>query len=209
MVVALTINNIVRNQLDKVYELLVDKMGVTPLVDKEEVNPFDLYKAFKKRKEPAIKQFDPNIEDDEDVFEERKGVFELYDVYKKIYTDFCFEIFARSNQVQDGFLRDLSLIDGVDIILVSSESPTSKLATLLFLTNSQFNLKGVNFVNGKISDVKKLKFDYLITDNPKYLKSKALAKKVVKFEKHYNKDIHAVNTVYNHEDIITFIKKVK
>ena len=91
MVVALTINNILRNHIDKIFSFYVDKMGADPLISKDEINPYDLYQLFKKTKEPVI----PLSVSDDDEFEERPfdEKYKVYDIYKSIYFEHSFEIF--------------------------------------------------------------------------------------------------------------------
>lgn len=206
MIIGITINNILRNHIDKVseaYQLITEKEIKTP------INPFDLEKSFPKiENKTSLVEFNPDKTDiefnDSDLNEDTS-----FDVHQFMYEDASFEIFGRADQSYDNILMKLSQLqdDDLEIILLNKESPRSKCATLFFLCKNNFNFQKIIFPKDYIHFWKYC--DILVTDNPEILKYKRSAKISVKIENDFNIDSKSDFSILNITELPNIIDDIK
>lgn len=207
MIIGITINNILRNHIDKlseIYESITTKVPITP------INPYDLEKSYPTVVDDVVGyEFDVNNPEIElpsnDNIEENIPI----DVNELMYNDASFEIFGRSEQSYDNIINKLSLLQDKDfeIVLLNKESPRSKCATLFFLSKSNFNFNKIIFPN-EYKDFWK-HCDVLVTDNPNLLKKKRKNKIIIKVQNDFNIDYPSDFTIININELSNILDDVK
>jgi len=204
MIIGITINNILRNHLEKLseaYEVLTGKEPITP------INPYDLETSFPKI-EAEITEDEFNVDNfgisltpsQDDI---------SFDVYNFMYSDASFEVFGRSEQTNDNMINKLSLLQDKDteIVLMNKESPRTKCATLFFLSKANFNFNRIIFPN-EYKDFWKY-CDVLVTDNPNLLKKKRKNKIIIKVQNDFNLDYVSDFTILNINELSSILDDVK
>jgi len=204
MIIGITINNILRNHVEKLseaYEVLTGKEPITP------INPYDLDKSFPKI-EAEITEDEFNVDNTEMVLTASQDDIS-FDVYDFMYRDASFEVFGRSEQTNDNMINKLSLLQDKDteIVLMNKESPRTKCATLFFLSKTNFNFNRIIFPN-EYKDFWK-HCDVLVTDNPNLLKKKRKNKIIIKVQNDFNLDYVSDFTIFNINELSSILDDVK
>ena len=212
MVIGITINNILRDhvsQLKKAYSLLTDKEPIEP------INPFELELSFPTvESEMATQEFKPDAGNELTLDMVANEQDDNFNVFEFMYQEASFEVFGRSDEVVDGFikkLKDLEKKFKVEFVLLNKESARSRCATLFFLSKNNFELKKIYF-----PDKEKEFWEYvdvLITDNPKILKVKPKNKVSIKVENEFNldtkSDFSIIGLDHNIKELKNIIKTIK
>lgn len=204
MIIGITINNILRNHLDKVidaYQMVTGNEPVSP------INPYDLEKSFPKIGETTT-EVEFNLDTPEMEISD-SNMDTSFDVFDFMYHDASFEVFGRADQSHDNILTKLSELqtDGVEIVLLNKETRRSKCATLFFLSKNNYDFKKVIFPD-EYKDFWK-HCDVLITDNPKILKYKRKKKILVKIQNDFNIDYTSDFSIIDITELQNIIEDVK
>lgn len=200
MVIGITITNTLRNHLTKlttVYESMMDKEPINL-----PINPYELEDHY-----PTVV-----LDKEEDEFDEKQVAYtqsddylgeftedeKEFNVYQLLYVDGSFEIFGACDEVFPGVIKKVSDVAAATphkIIMVNLESPRSKLATMYFLSKTNFDMREIYFPENR--DELWEKFDIMITDDPKILGSKPEGKKTVKVCNIFNNNVDSDYAVPN------------
>jgi len=213
MVVAIFINNIIRDTKQKLIETL-SKFNYEGELDYDKIDFNNLYNTFPliKRKKEAIEwvKFDTGTTDEvgNKIYADK---IVINDIIAALHNgQLTYEVFCRSSQVVDHFIDKLYKLKAnnpkLKIVFVSPESKRSRVATLGFLSVNGI-IDGVYFLDSnkpKELSRSNIKYDYLITDNQKYFK----LKNVVQYKTNHNSDIILDKVVNNHDEIIEFIESL-
>jgi hypothetical protein len=204
MIIGITINNVLRNHIDKVidaYQTVTGKEPITP------INPFELDKSF-----PNIDVTTSEVEfnpDNQEVEFINSEIDTSFDVYEFMYHDASFEVFGRADQSYDNILTKLSDLQDSDlqIVLINKETRRSKCATLFFLSKNNFDFPKIIFPDNYKDFWKHC--DVLVTDNPKILKYKRKKKILVKIENNFNIDYKSDFSIINITELPNIIEDIK
>lgn len=204
MIIGITINNIVRNHLDKLteaYQIVTGKDPVTP------IDPYNLDVSFPKIDETTTEsEFNPDQPEMELI---DSNIDTSFDVYEFMYHDASFEIFGRSELTSDNILNKLSNLQSKDlrIVLLNKETTRSKCATLFFLSKNSFDFDKIIFPDDYKDFWKNC--DVLVTDNPKIMKKKPKNKILVKYQNDFNIDYPSEFTIFNITDLENIMDDIK
>jgi hypothetical protein len=211
MIIGITINNILRNHIEKLseaYEAVTLKKPIEP------INPFELYDSFPKEEDDDLEfsEFDENNQSDGETSDTDLGMAGndvSFDVYEFMYMDAAFEVFGRCEQSEDNIISKLATLKNseVELILLNKESPRSKCATLFFLSKTNFDLNRIAFPDqfkdfGNYCDV-------IVTDNPRILESIPAGKIIIKVQNQFNVDYKADFTILKTSELFDIIEDVK
>jgi len=211
MVIGFTINNILRNHIEKLseaYEAITYKKPIEP------INPFELYDSFPKEEDDELvfSEFDVNNTSDGEKIDNdlnMAGNDISFDVYEYLYMDAAFEIFGRCEQAEENLMVKLTNLKSqdVEVILLNKESPRSKCATLFYLSKINFDLNRIIFPDqfkefGNYCDV-------IVTDNPRIIESMDERKIIVKVENQFNVDYKSDFTILKVSDIFNIFDDIK
>jgi hypothetical protein len=195
MRIAIEINGVLRNTLDKIEQTyqkyMIDK---TDGLDEEEsfkyeislpVNSLELRNHFK-------------FQTDEEL-------------YSFLYEEFPMEIFGHSQSTEYSTFNDLNdlyvnLRDNHDILIVSDEMGRSKPASLFFLSKFGCQVEKVKFYSNTTINSMWDEIDILLTANPALLLLHPTDKKVIKYQTEYNKHIpadHSIDSIKELESELT------
>ena len=205
MIIGITINNILRDHVSKLkdlYEFEFEEEIEGP------INPFKLSEHFPDI-DPAIES--PEFKDDGKEIEFPENAKDNgFNLDKFMYDEASFEIFGRTDETEQGIIKNISDFSNknrIKIVLLNNESQRSKAATLFFLSKNYYNLEQVIFP-------KKWKdfwthCDVIVTDNPKLLKSKPKGKISIKHINDFNIDIKSDYTIINTKELFKILRKLK
>lgn len=184
MRIAIEINGVLRNTLDKIQQTyqkyMVDKTD--GLEDEESfkyemslpVDSLNLRNHFK-------------FQTDEEL-------------YSFLYEEFPMEIFGHSQSTEYSTFNDfnemyLNLRDNHDILIVSDEIGKSKPASLFFLSKFGCLVEKVKFYSNSTINSMWNEIDVLLTSNPALLLEHPEDKIVIKYQTEYNKHIKSNNSI--------------
>lgn len=204
MIIGITIDNVLRNHIDKVIEAYQTVTGNEPI---QPINPFNLDKSF-----PNVDKSTNEVEfnpDNTEIEFTDSGVDTSFDVYEFMYHDASFEIFGRADQSYDNIITKLAELQSEDlqIVLLNKETRRSKCATLFFLSKNNFDFQKVIFPENYKDFWKHC--DVLVTDNPKILKYKRKKKVSVKIENDFNLDYKSDFSIINITELPGIIEDIK
>ena len=184
MRIAIEINGVLRNTLDKIQQTyqkyMIDKTdgiededGVTREI-KLPIDSLDLRNHF-------------TFIDDEEL-------------YSFLYEDFPMEIFGHSQSTEYQTFNDLNEIyinlrDNHDLLIVSDEIGRSKPASLFFLSKFGCQIEKVKFYSNLTINSMWDEIDVLLTSNPALLLQHPTDKILIKYQTEYNKHIESKNSI--------------
>ena len=199
MRIAIEINGVLRNTLDKIQQTYQKYM-----IDKTE--GLDDDESFKYEITPPLNSLNLRdhfkFQDDEELF-------------SFLYEEFPMEIFGHSQSTEYSTFNDLNelylnLRDNHDILIVSDEIGKSKPASLFFLSKFGCLLEKVVFFSEITKNNMWDQIDILLTADPILLLEKPVGKIVVKFNTSYNKQIksdYEISSLSEFEQIIQNLKQ--
>lgn len=165
--IGLVLNNLIRDYIGKLSEIYIKyttkKDATEPNMPILPINPYQLEYSF------------PLVNDEFD------------NIYTLLYHAIPLEVFGGANQTCTNLLQRLCNFQtkiNDELIILSRETPRSKIATLSFLSKNQFDLGKIIFVENYEDYWNHV--DILITDNPEILKVKPPNKKAVILANDYN-----------------------
>lgn len=197
MRIAIEINGVLRNTLDKIEQTyqkyMIDK---TEGLDDEEsfkyeitlpVNSLELRNHFK-------------FQTDEEL-------------YSFLYEEFPMEIFGHSQSTEYSTFNDLNdvyvnLRDNHDILIVSDEIGRSKPASLFFLSKFGCQVEKVKFYSNTTINSMWDEIDILLTSNPALLLEHPDDKVIIKYQTEYNKHIPTDYSITSIKELESELKKM-
>jgi hypothetical protein len=197
MRIAIEINGVLRNTLDKIEQTYQKFM-----IDKTE-----------------------GIEDEESIHREIKlpidslellnhFVFENNEeLYSFLYEDFPMEIFGHSQSTEYSTFNDLNelyvdLRDNHELLIVSDEIGRSKPASLFFLSKFGCQLEKVKFYSNLTINSMWDEIDILLTSNPALLLQHPEDKIVIKYLTGYNKQIDTNYSITTLKELDSTLKQI-
>jgi hypothetical protein len=197
MRIAIEINGVLRNTLDKIEQTyqkyMIDK--TEGLEDDESfkyemvlpVDTFNLRNHFK-------------FQTDEEL-------------YSFLYEEFPMEIFGHAQSTEYSTFNDfneiyLNLRDDHDILIVSDEIGKSKPASLFFISKFGCLVETVKFYCESTINSMWDSIDVLLTANPTLLLNYPKDKVVIKYETLYNQNINVEHTITTLKDLKTKITEI-
>ena len=186
MSLAIEINGVLRNTLDKIQQTYQKYM-----IDKTE-----------------------GIEEEDSIIREIKlpidslnlrNHFTFIDdeeLYSFLYEDFPMEIFGHSQSTEYQTFNDLNdiyvnLRDNHDLLIVSDEMGRSKPASLFFLSKFGCQVEKVKFYSNLTINSMWNEIDVLLTSNPVLLLEHPADKILIKYQTGYNKHIETKHSITN------------
>ena len=186
MRIAIEINGVLRNTLDKIQQTYQKYM-----IDKTE-----------------------GIEEEDSIIREIKlpidslnlrNHFTFIDdeeLYSFLYEDFPMEIFGHSQSTEYQTFNDLNdiyvnLRDNHDLLIVSDEMGRSKPASLFFLSKFGCQVEKVKFYSNLTINSMWDEIDVLLTSNPALLLEHPTDKILIKYQTEYNKHIESKHSITN------------
>jgi hypothetical protein len=197
MRIAIEINGVLRNTLDKIQQTYQKYM-----IDKTD-----------------------GIEDEDSIVREIKlpidslelrNHFTFIDdeeLYSFLYEDFPMEIFGHSQSTEYSTFNDLNEIyinlrDNHDLLIVSDEMGRSKPASLFFLSKFGCQLEKVKFYSNLTINSMWDEIDVLLTSNPALLLEHPTDKTLIKYQTEYNKHIESKHSITNLKDFEFELTKI-
>jgi hypothetical protein len=197
MRIAIEINGVLRNTLDKIEQTYQKFM-----IDKTE-----------------------GIEDEESIHREIKSpidslellnhfVFENNEeLYSFLYEDFPMEIFGHAQSTEYSTFNDLNelyvdLRDNHELLIVSDEIGRSKPASLFFLSKFGCQLEKVKFYSNLTINSMWDEIDVLLTSNPALLLEHPEDKIVIKYLTGYNKQIDTNYSITTLKELDSTLKQI-
>lgn len=186
MRIAIEINGVLRNTLDKIQQTYQKYM-----IDKTE----------------GIEEEDSIVREIKlpiDSLELRNHFTFINDeeLYSFLYEDFPMEIFGHSQSTEYQTFNDLNdiyvnLRDNHDLLIVSDEMGRSKPASLFFLSKFGCQLEKVKFYSNLTINSMWNEIDVLLTSNPALLLEHPEDKILIKYQTEYNKHIETKHSITN------------
>jgi hypothetical protein len=186
MRIAIEINGVLRNTLDKIQQTYQKYM-----IDKTE----------------GIEEEDSIVREIKlpiDSLELRNHFTFINDeeLYSFLYEDFPMEIFGHSQSTEYQTFNDLNdiyvnLRDNHDLLIVSDEMGRSKPASLFFLSKFGCQLEKVKFYSNLTINSMWDEIDVLLTSNPALLLEHPTDKILIKYQTEYNKHIETKHSITN------------
>ena len=197
MRIAIEINGVLRNTLDKIEQTYQKFM-----IDKTE-----------------------GLEDEESIHREIKSpidslellnhfVFENNEeLYSFLYEDFPMEIFGHAQSTEYSTFNDLNelyvdLRDNHELLIVSDEIGRSKPASLFFLSKFGCQLEKVKFYSNLTINSMWDEIDVLLTSNPALLLEHPEDKIVIKYLTGYNKQIDTNYSITTLKELDSTLKQI-
>jgi hypothetical protein len=184
MRIAIEINGVLRNTLDKIQQI---------------------YQKYMIDKTDGIEEEDGIIREIKlpiDSLELRNHFTFIDDeeLYSFLYEDFPMEIFGHSQSTEYSTFNDfndlyLRLRDNHDILIVSDEIGKSKPASLFFLSKFGCLVEKVKFYSNSTINSMWDEIDILLTSNPALLLDYPEDKIIIKYQTEYNKHIKSNNSI--------------
>jgi hypothetical protein len=197
MRIAIEINGVLRNTLDKIQQtyqkFMIDK---TDGVEDEE----NIIREIKLPLDSLeLKNHFTFIDDDE--------------LYSFLYEDFPMEIFGHSQSTEYNTFNDLNdiylkLRDNHDLLIVSDEIGKSKPASLFFLSKFGCQLEKVKFYSKSTINSMWNEIDILLTANPVLLLEHPEGKTIIKYQTEYNKHIETEYSITELKELEVELKKI-
>ena len=186
MRIAIEINGVLRNTLDKIQQTYQKYM-----IDKTE----------------GIEEEDSIVREIKlpiDSLELRNHFTFINDeeLYSFLYEDFPMEIFGHSQSSEYQTFNDLNdiyvnLRDNHDLLIVSDEMGRSKPASLFFLSKFGCQVEKVKFYSNLTINSMWDEIDVLLTSNPALLLEHPTDKILIKYQTEYNKHIESKHSITN------------
>jgi hypothetical protein len=197
MRIAIEINGVLRNTIDKIVQTyqkyMIDK--TEGLEDEESfkyeislpVDSLNLRNHFK-------------FQNDDELF-------------SFLYEEFPMEIFGHSQSSEYSTFTDLNevyvnLRDNHELLIVSDEIGRSKPASLFFLSKFGCLLEKVKFYSNSTINSMWNEIDVLLTSNPTLLLEHPSDKILIKFETEYNKEINTIHSITSIKELDDKLKKI-
>ena len=186
MRIAIEINGVLRNTLDKIQQTyqkyMIDK---TEGIEEEE----DIVREIKLPIDSLELRNHFTFIDDEEL-------------YSFLYEDFPMEIFGHSQSTEYQTFNDLNdiyvnLRDNHDLLIVSDEMGRSKPASLFFLSKFGCQVEKVKFYSNLTINSMWDEIDVLLTSNPALLLEHPTDKILIKYQTEYNKHIESKHSITN------------
>jgi hypothetical protein len=186
MRIAIEINGVLRNTLDKIQQTyqkyMIDK---TEGIEEEE----DIVREIKLPIDSLELRNHFTFIDDEEL-------------YSFLYEDFPMEIFGHSQSSEYQTFNDLNdiyvnLRDNHDLLIVSDEMGRSKPASLFFLSKFGCQVEKVKFYSNLTINSMWDEIDVLLTSNPALLLEHPTDKILIKYQTEYNKHIESKHSITN------------
>jgi hypothetical protein len=186
MRIAIEINGVLRNTLDKIQQTyqkyMIDK---TEGIEEEE----DIVREIKLPIDSLELRNHFTFIDDEEL-------------YSFLYEDFPMEIFGHSQSSEYQTFNDLNdiyvnLRDNHDLLIVSDEMGRSKPASLFFLSKFGCQVEKVKFYSNLTINSMWDEIDVLLTSNPALLLEHPDDKILIKYQTEYNKHIETKHSITN------------
>ena len=186
MRIAIEINGVLRNTLDKIQQTyqkyMIDK---TEGIEEEE----DIVREIKLPIDSLELRNHFTFIDDEEL-------------YSFLYEDFPMEIFGHSQSSEYQTFNDLNdiyvnLRDNHDLLIVSDEMGRSKPASLFFLSKFGCQVEKVKFYSNLTINSMWDEIDVLLTSNPALLLEHPTDKILIKYQTEYNKHIETKHSITN------------
>ena len=178
MRIAIEINGVLRNTIDKIVQTyqkyMIDK---TDGIEDEESFKYEIILPVTS----LTLQDHFKFQNDEEL-------------YSFLYEEFPMEIFGHSQSTEYSSFNDLNdiyvnLRDNHDLIIVSDEIGKSKPASLFFLSKFGCQLEKVKFYSNLTINSMWDEIDVLLTSNPALLLEHPDDKTIIKYQTDYNKQI--------------------
>ena len=187
MRIAIEINGVLRNTLDKIQQTYQKYM-----IDKTE--------GIEEEEEDIVREIKLPI----DSLELRNHFTFIDDeeLYSFLYEDFPMEIFGHSQSSEYQTFNDLNdiyvnLRDNHDLLIVSDEMGRSKPASLFFLSKFGCQVEKVKFYSNLTINSMWDEIDVLLTSNPALLLEHPTDKILIKYQTEYNKHIESKHSITN------------
>jgi hypothetical protein len=186
MRIAIEINGVLRNTLDKIQQTyqkyMIDK---TEGIEEED----SIVREIKLPIDSLELRNHFTFIDDEEL-------------YSFLYEDFPMEIFGHSQSSEYQTFNDLNdiyvnLRDNHDLLIVSDEMGRSKPASLFFLSKFGCQLEKVKFYSNLTINSMWDEIDVLLTSNPALLLEHPDDKILIKYQTEYNKHIETKHSITN------------
>jgi hypothetical protein len=186
MRIAIEINGVLRNTLDKIQQTyqkyMIDK---TEGIEEED----DIVREIKLPIDSLELRNHFTFIDDEEL-------------YSFLYEDFPMEIFGHSQSSEYQTFNDLNdiyvnLRDNHDLLIVSDEMGRSKPASLFFLSKFGCQVEKVKFYSNLTINSMWDEIDVLLTSNPALLLEHPTDKILIKYQTEYNKHIETKHSITN------------
>ena len=186
MRIAIEINGVLRNTLDKIQQTyqkyMIDK---TEGIEEED----DIVREIKLPIDSLELRNHFTFIDDEEL-------------YSFLYEDFPMEIFGHSQSSEYQTFNDLNdiyvnLRDNHDLLIVSDEMGRSKPESLFFLSKFGCQVEKVKFYSNLTINSMWDEIDVLLTSNPALLLEHPADKILIKYQTEYNKHIETKHSITN------------
>jgi hypothetical protein len=186
MRIAIEINGVLRNTLDKIQQTyqkyMIDK---TDGIEEED----SIVREVKLPIDSLVLRNHFTFIDDEEL-------------YSFLYEDFPMEIFGHSQSTEYQTFNDLNdiyvnLRDNYDLLIVSDEMGRSKPASLFFLSKFGCQVEKIKFYSNLTINSMWDEIDVLLTSNPALLLEHPTDKILIKYQTEYNKHIETKHSITN------------
>ena len=186
MRIAIEINGVLRNTLDKIQQTyqkyMIDK---TEGIEEEDAIVREIKLPIDSLE---LRNHFTFIDDEE--------------LYSFLYEDFPMEIFGHSQSSEYQTFNDLNdiyvnLRDNHDLLIVSDEMGRSKPASLFFLSKFGCQVEKVKFYSNLTINSMWDEIDVLLTSNPALLLEHPTDKILIKYQTEYNKHIESKHSITN------------
>jgi hypothetical protein len=186
MRIAIEINGVLRNTLDKIQQTYQKYMiDITEGIEEED----SIIREIKLPIDSLNLRNHFTFIDDEEL-------------YSFLYEDFPMEIFGHSQSTEYQTFNDLNdiyvnLRDNHDLLIVSDEMGRSKPASLFFLSKFGCQVEKVKFYSNLTINSMWDEIDVLLTSNPALLLEHPTDKILIKYQTEYNKHIESTHSISN------------
>jgi hypothetical protein len=197
MKIAIEINGVLRNTIDKIIQTyqkyMIDK---TDGIEDEESFKYEMILPVTS----LTLQDHFKFQNDEEL-------------YSFLYEEFPMEIFGHSQSTEYGSFNDLNEIyvnlrDNHDLMIVSDEIGKSKPASLFFLSKFGCQLEKVKFYSNLTINSMWNEIDVLLTSNPVLLLEHPEDKIIIKYQTDYNKQIDTKYSITELKELESVLKKI-
>jgi hypothetical protein len=197
MRIAIEINGVLRNTIDKIVQTyqkyMIDK---TDGIEDEESFKYEMNLPVTS----LILQDHFKFQNDEEL-------------YSFLYEEFPMEIFGHSQSTEYSSFNELNdiyvnLRDNHDLIIVSDEIGKSKPASLFFLSKFGCQLEKVKFYSNLTINSMWNEIDILLTSNPALLLEHPDDKTIIKYQTEYNKQIDTKYSITELKELESVLKQI-
>jgi hypothetical protein len=197
MRIAIEINGVLRNTIDKIVQTyqkyMIDK---TDGIEDEE--------SFK---------YEMNLPVTSLTLQDHFKFQNDEELYSFLYEEFPMEIFGHSQSTEYSSFNELNdiyvnLRDNHDLIIVSDEIGKSKPASLFFLSKFGCQLEKVKFYSNLTINSMWNEIDILLTSNPALLLEHPDDKTIIKYQTEYNKQIDTKYSITELKELESVLKQI-